>query len=247
MQQAIQMLIQLQELDDTARNLQSTKEKLNRELAETERAAGKEKHTLENTAEESLSFRKALDKRELDLKGIEGKISKLEIQLNAVKSNKEYAAFQHEIMGLRADKSRIEDEIIAMLDQIDTQKDNLRELTRRAEAAAQKAEEHKESVATALEDADARIKRLRHEREEVLAQIPAEFLSSYERLLHRTGGKALAPCRNFVCGACRMSLTANTVNLLLGGNTLVYCHSCGRILYMPEDEAAQGGVGAGRH
>jgi predicted nucleic acid-binding Zn-ribbon protein len=43
-----------------------------------------------------------------------------------------------------------------------------------------------------------------------------------------------------------MSLTTNTVSLLMGGDKLVYCHSCGRILFLADDEDLTGVAGAGR-
>lgn len=246
MREKTRTLIQLHKLDNSLRNLQSTKEGLTRDLDEINRTAEDGKQILENFTEESQSFRKLLDKRELDLKDIESRMARFQTQLNMTKTNKEYSALQHEVMGLEADKSRIEDEIITMLDQLDKHKEELQELTQRAQATAQAAEERQESVGAGLRDADARIERLHREREELAAQIPREFLAPYKRLRQRGNGTAMAACRNFVCQGCRMSLTANTVNRLLGGTELVYCHSCGRILYLPEDEDAQGGAGAGR-
>ena len=183
MREEIKMLIQLQELDATVRRLKQTKEKLAKEAAEVDRAAQAEKQTLTDKSSEAKSFRMALDKRELDLKEVEGRIKKLEVQLNTVKSNKEYAAFQHEILGLKADKSRIEDEILKMFEQSEQQQKEIKQLAAKAEDAAAAVSERKKAIQTALQDADARVERVQKERTELSAKIPPAFRNPYERLL----------------------------------------------------------------
>jgi hypothetical protein len=246
MREEIKMLIQLQELDETIRRLKLTKEKLAKEAVEADRAAQAEKQTLTDRNAEAKSFRMALDKRELDLKDIEARIKKLELQLNTVKTNKEYAAFQHELLGLKADKSRVEDEILKMFEQSEQQQKELKQLAAKAEEAAAAAAARRKGIQAALQDADARTARAQKERAELSEKIPPAFRSPYERLLTRADGRAMAACRNYVCSGCRMSLTANTVSLLMGGDKLIYCQSCGRILYIAEDEDLTGVAGAGR-
>jgi predicted nucleic acid-binding Zn-ribbon protein len=246
MREEIKMLIRLQDLDATVRNLKLTKEKLAKEAAEADRTAQAEKQSLTDKSSEAKSFRMALDKRELDLKEVEGRIQKLEVQLNTVKTNKEYAAFQHEILGLKADKSRIEDQILKMFEQSEQQQKEIKLLAANAADAAAALSERRKAIQTALQDADARAARIQQERVELSEKIPPAFRNPYERLLTRADGRAMAACRNYVCSGCRMSLTANTVSLLMGGDKLVYCQSCGRILYIAEDEDLTGVAGAGR-
>ncbi|MGO8702271.1 MAG: zinc ribbon domain-containing protein [Candidatus Brocadiia bacterium] len=246
MREEIKMLIQLQELDATVQRLKQTKDKLAMEAAEADRASAAEKQTLTDKSSEAKSFRMALDKRELDLKEVEGRIKKLEVQLNTVKSNKEYAAFQHEILGLKADKSRIEDEILKMFEQSEQQQKEIKQLAAKAADASAAMSERRKAIQAALQDADARVERVQKERAELSAKIPPAFRNPYERLLTRADGRAMAACRNYVCSGCRMSLTANTVSLLMGGDKLIYCQSCGRILYLADDEDLTGVAGAGR-
>jgi len=246
MRNEIELLIHLQELDLTAARLKAGKKDLAAQAADAERKAGVARQRLESKGSEAISFRTALDSREVDLKQIEDKMARLDVQLNTVKTNKEYAALQHEIQGLKADQSKIEDEILQMMDQIESDKTNVENLTREVEQAEKDEKARKQAIDTAIKDADARLARLAAERAELTARIPLSFLSPYERLLRKGDGKAMAACRNFVCEGCRMALTANTVNLLMRGDALIYCHSCGRILYLARDEDIHGGIGAGR-
>ena len=246
MRSELKDLIKLQDIDATIAKLAVTKSDLLARISQADEEAAAAQEFLENRQAESTSFRSALDSREVDLKVVEGKIAKFQGQLNRIKTNKEYTALQHEILGEKANKSRIEDEILAMMVQIETDRTEIEALRTADEEAKRAAEEEKAAVQEGLQDADARAERLQGERAELVAQVPGEYLTPYERLRKRGGGRAMAACRNFVCDACRMSLTANTVNLLMAGDKLIFCHSCGRILYIAQDEDIHGGIGAGR-
>jgi len=242
----MQLLIRLQELDQAIAKITATKKKLAAAAKEAESAAESKKQELGNRRTDSKSFRAAVQTREAELKANEDKIRRLQGQLNMVKTNKEYTAIQHEIAGLKADASRIEDDILQMLEQMEADETKLKNLAAEAEEMAKAAEERQRVVGVALDDADARGRRLDEERAELAAQIPKKYLSPYERLRRKGDGKPMAACRSFVCEGCRMALTANTVNRLMAGNELIYCHSCGRILYIADDEDIHGGIGAGR-
>lgn len=246
MREELKQLVQLQELDSTLRNLQITRLKLARDAADADHGAENAKRDFHSLADEAKNVRKEMDKREMNLKDIEAKINKLETQLNTVKTNKEYSALQHEILGLKADKSRAEDEILKMMEQVEAGQKSIKEAEKRSEEEAAKAREKKHAIEVALQDAEARVEQLKKERAELAGKISPTYLAPYERLLHRTDGRAMVPCRNFVCSGCRMSLTANTVSLLMGGDKIVNCHSCGRILYLAEGEDMTNIATAGR-
>jgi len=244
--EGLAQLIKLQALDETINKLRATRAKLVRDAAEVERAAEKAQQELEKGVGDTRSAKIFVDKRDVDLKSVEARITRLSTQLNAVKTNKEYSAIQHEILNAKEEESKIEDEIISMMVEAEQQEKRIENLKRNAAAAEEEVARRKQAIAHGLEDADARITRISEERAELARQIIPKYIQPYERLLRGKGGHALAACRNFVCQQCRMSLTANTVNLLMAGSGLVFCHSCGRILYLPEDEELDGGRGAGR-
>ena len=244
--EGLKLLVRLQKLDGSIQDIEATTRRLAREGAEAERRAEEAQQKSEYATNEMTSFRAAMDRRDGDLKELEARINKLSIQLNIIKTNREYAAIQHEIMGAKADKSRIEDEILTMMDQMESQQREIQELAARKAEAAEEVKRRKQVIKEAIQDAEARILRLKEERNALCERIPTDLRQPYERLHKGTAGRALSACRNFVCERCRMSLTANTVNLLMAGNNLIYCQSCGRILYLPEGEDMQGGKDAGR-
>ena len=246
MMEGLALLVRLQELDGSIRKLESTRTQLARERDDAQRDVEAARRTFHLGTEAARSMRATVDKRDGDLRQIEAAIKKLSTQLNTIKTNKEYAAIQHEILGAKANQSKLEDEVLAMMDEIESRQRTIRELEAKAKNAEAELAKRKEAIAKAIADAGARISRLQKEREQLVRTIPAGLLQPYERLAKGTYGQALSACRNFICARCRMSLTANTVNLLMAANKLIFCQSCGRILYLPEDEDTRGGEGAGR-
>src|SRR3989338_519606 len=82
----------------------------------------KKKTGIKAAEEEFKKFQMKQKEKEVDILSKEEKIKKLQAQLYQLKSNKEYAAMDLEIKGLKADKSVLEEEILRLLDAVDQQK-----------------------------------------------------------------------------------------------------------------------------
>ena len=67
---------------------------------------------------------------------------------------------------------------------------------------------------------------------EMEAQLDTETLVEYRRLTKLKGELALAACESGTCSVCFTGQTPQTWNELLMGR-VVYCSSCGAILYKP--------------
>jgi uncharacterized protein len=243
----MQQLVALQGLDDDIRKLEATKKQLKQKAADAASASQHAHDDLDAGTAAVTNARKEMDKREGDLKVFEDQINKLSTQLNTIKTNKEYSAIQGEILNAKQEMSKVEDDILRLMEEVDARQSESGDLKAKVEAADADVVKKKQAITDAIEDADARIERITGERKAMADEIGPKFLEPYDRLRKgKAGLSALAACRNFVCQGCRMSLTANTVNLLMSGKDIIYCHSCQRILYIPTDEDHQDGQGAGR-
>jgi predicted nucleic acid-binding Zn-ribbon protein len=67
--------------------------------------------------------------------------------------------------------------------------------------------------------------------------IPAPILGHYDRLSNN-GKKGVAIVRNRVCASCHMGVPIGSISTLIGGDDVQLCGSCGRYLYLPEEEKA---------
>ena len=67
---------------------------------------------------------------------------------------------------------------------------------------------------------------------ELRAKIPAPILGHYDRLLAR-GKKGVAIVSNQVCTGCHMSVPIGVITMLMRGEDIQLCDTCGRYLYLP--------------
>ncbi len=111
-----------------------------------------------------------------------------------------------------------------------------------AEAAVQKAEEGLERIRIRLEDQNSRLLEERsgldNERQQLLAErqaavgaVAAGSLAQYDSLRQQRRGVAVAEVLENACSACGTMLTAAQQQSARHADQLVFCPTCGRILY----------------
>ena len=163
----------------------------------------------------------------------QGKIAKLQDQMNGAKTNDQFRAFQHEIQFCKDNISQLEERILDKMEQAD----GLRENVAKAEAAL-KIETAK--IAEEVEQAKARIEADKSERNErqaerdaLSAQVQASTLRIYERV-RQTRGTAVTEVAEENCGACHVRLRPQFLqDLRRLEQGVLTCERCGLILYVP--------------
>jgi predicted nucleic acid-binding Zn-ribbon protein len=68
---------------------------------------------------------------------------------------------------------------------------------------------------------------------ELRAKIPQPIIGHYDRLRVR-GKKGVAVVRNQVCTGCHMCIPIGQITVLMRGDDIQLCESCGRYLYLPD-------------
>jgi hypothetical protein len=195
-----------------------------------------------------LSHSKLMDSRsqsgqvELDLKSRDGHIDKLRQQQQNAKNNKEYQAFLVEINTEKVDKSKIEDELIKLMEQVEKGQLDEKDLSAQLQAETARLATMKTEIGSKLSALQAEVDSLRSPREEAHQAVPPKAREIFDRLAERHEGEALSalgkPDRRreeYVCSACNMELVADVYNKLHSRDELIFCPSCRRVLYIPED------------
>jgi uncharacterized protein len=175
-----------------------------------------------------------LKKQEHSLQGVETKISDLTTKLNLAKKNDEYKALQNSIAHEAAAKSKVEEEILTSLEDVETRIAEYAKLEADAkrfgaEVATLQQQIDKEAVAQQAQLAELETAIVQAEN-----VIPEEYRVQYRRIVSRYGPDALAACDEGSCLGCFTSLTAQMVNDIINGAGLSFCLSCGRLLYHAE-------------
>jgi predicted nucleic acid-binding Zn-ribbon protein len=85
----------------------------------------------------------------------------------------------------------------------------------------------------ALEFGETANKSVEAQSAELRGNIPQPIVSHYDRLRVR-GKKGVAVVRNQVCTVCHMHVPIGQITMLMRGEDVQLCESCGRYLYLPD-------------
>ena len=177
-------------------------------------------------------LRGSSDRKSLDLKTNESKIAELKAKLNQATSNKEFDILKGQIEADTVANSVLQDEILELYDKVDRMQTEIKE----SEAKAAKTKEEVQRFTKQFE-ADsggltARVTELTDEIRRSESGLTGEVAARYRRLVEAHGADAMAPAEGGICGNCRVQVTPQFRVLLNSGN-VVFCGSCGRLLYSP--------------
>lgn len=144
-----------------------------------------------------------------------------------------HVAFQHEIRTLKRDIGEAEEEGLALMEEIEKLKLDKERL---AGAQAEFDKEFAQYAANVDSEAKGTLEKaakLEAERKKRLSSdLPPDIQSHYEKLLLSREGQALAELTDRVCTGCHVSVPTNIYVRLARATELVFCPSCGRILFL---------------
>lgn len=179
---------------------------------------------------------------ELDIKSRDARIEKLRTQQQNAKNNKEYQAFLVEINTEKLDKGKVEEQSLALMEQIEKLQKEVADLTAQAEGENAKLATMKAEIDETVRKLTAEVDALRPAREQAAAATPPNALQAFERIAGHLDGEALAPIQKpdprreeYICGGCHMDLVVDMYNRLHSRDEITFCPTCRRILYIPDD------------
>lgn len=232
MNERIEVLRRLQSIDTKLKRLEGDKLYRGYDVQKKLNQIQQKKAELTKLDEEIKAIQKNVNSKELDLKSTEAEINKLRLQMNLVKTNKEYSAIKTEIGGKEADKSVLEDEILGMMTRYEEIQQRYKSFEKEFEHEGAQLKELQKHVETDLKALETEINELKKKRDKYASLLDSDTLQQYNRLVSHKDAVAIVNVVNKVCQGCFMSVTAQTLNQLMSGRDLTFCHSCGRILYL---------------
>lgn len=227
----IHLLFHLQQIDS---EINEKKARL-REVLQAQQQTGPLLAARQKTQETDAArqqLRNQLKDLELELGGVNAKAQQSERRLYSgkVTNPKELTDLQHEIEALGRRRAVLEDEILEVMVQLE-------EADAANQEAAQILEEMEAAWSTELDKLKAEQKRLAVRINELIAQrqqqvqrIDARMLKVYDSTGRQHNGVAVTTLKGGLCTACGVTASAQKVKKVDEGE-LVYCGSCGRILF----------------
>jgi len=181
----------------------------------------------------------SIRQRETTLKATHGQVLKYEKQMETSSATKEIEAFKHQISNSLAICTKLEDEILAEMTEVEERQAKMPEFDKAVSQAREefsvfeKVEDKKFAEwKTLLAQTQARLKE-----EEV--KIPEQYRAEYDRTIIALGVEAMSAALGRICEACHTEMTVQNYHDLQQ-QLFMTCRACGRILYLPETPGTPG-------
>lgn len=228
----IDQLYRLQQIDT---ELRQAKQRLNEVLAAQKETTALQtaRGSAESSAADLELWQRQQRERDLALQEVKGKQKQTETQLYSgnVKNPKTLSDLQLNLAALGRHRAALEDELLEAMIMVD----DCAVIHEAAAAEWQQIEEAWSRDQTRLQQEQLQlvhqIQRLQQTRQTRIAVIDGGLLAEYEQLRHKQrNGIAVAALQQNLCLGCRVTVSGNKVREAAEGQ-LVFCGSCGRILY----------------
>lgn len=191
---------------------------------------------LESAKESEKRIKLTVSERELTLKERENRILDIRAKLNSCSSNREYETFVEQIAADEQANSVLSDEILELFDKVSESSKVVKTANDSLQQSKSQLKEVTDRVTEEKSGLESELTRIEQELGESEKNLPSEVKQDYERVVRAHGEEALAPLDDENCGGCFQRITPQMLNELALGK-LVFCKSCGRLLYVPEDTA----------
>ena len=158
----------------------------------------------------NMESRKADD----NLHMVEERIARDLERLNQTSSSKDAQAMQSEVESLTLRKAELEEVELEILERLEEAQTELDEISAKRESLAKNIEEIQARIQTQVDELKSRGRKLTADREILVTKIPSDVLEKYKNLAAKQIAVGQVEAR--ACSACRMGLTASTIDSLAG-------------------------------
>jgi uncharacterized protein len=235
----LKLLWELQELDLSIRKLDQKIENapLQSGVDETEQEVEEEKNTLGELENQLKADRKTMRQLEMDTQKIDDDRKELTDNLYSgkVTNVKELEQMHRKLDLLAAEKKKLEDKIIVLMESIEEQEKAIADLDSKLQGSVRELEKKKNTLVTDLERFKAERVELEAKRNLQADKIEPKYMSKYNILAGKNQGKALAMVTNDLCGGCKVFISSGLSGRLYNQDAMVYCENCGRLLVRFDD------------
>ena len=207
-------------------------------VAAQEKLSQKKLSACEQQKANITSLRKAADEKQLQLKTNEARISDLKAKLNAAASNREYEIITSQIEADKMATSVLEDEILEALEKVDAAVADLATMEEEHKVQVEKQKKIAAEVEASADGLKARAAELNGKIDEAEKAVPANVKDQYRRLRGAHGAGALSSVESKACVSCYSELSAQQ-NVALNLSKVLFCDSCGRLLYRVKSAASE--------
>ena len=182
------------------------------------------------------------NEQDLEIKSLDARIDKLREQQQVATDNRLYQAFLVEINTHKADRGKLEEDLLKQLEQIERLQGEHGTVSTQKQTEADKLTTLQSEIGDRVRDLQAEVETLRPTREEAAAAVPGKAREQFEKFADRFDGEAMAAIdkphvkrEEYICSSCNLELTVDVYNRLHTRDETVICPSGKHLLFIPED------------
>lgn len=223
-------LLELQRLDQAIARLEAEGRAIPQEIQALEARLTEARAGLDQAKAKADQIQKERRAKERELDEATINTKKKQARLFEIKTNEEYSAVLREIESLKEKSSKLEEEILNLLEKGDVAAKTVTD----AEKGFKAAEALHQNERTEKEGHLARLRQelanLQEARKGQASRLDTDLLRQYTRL-RKSRGVAVVAVKDGSCGGCGISLTPQTYTEVRRNDRMFTCSSCNRILY----------------
>lgn len=234
-------LMKLQSVENRLRAAKAKLTRCRRSVIIQENQIRSLQSALETKKEEIQLTRVQCDRLELELRTRDEEVAKYRAALNNAKTNKEYAAVLTQLNTTKADNSKIENQILELLKDIDAQQAEREGIRKQIDEQKQLLEQIRKKADTSSAELEAEVAEIQNEWNQAAETIPPSRLETFNRVAETYDGQAVVEIEQsegrseaYSCGGCFMGIAAECVNLLMTKDEIIRCPNCTRILVLSD-------------
>ena len=236
-EEQIVTLVKLQKIDTEAQKLQSFLKEIPVRIGILDERLEKFVHGVEEDENVISELNKKYRTYESDVQINLGKIQKSQEKLRSVKTNKEYQSSLKEIEDIKLKNSKIEDEMLEFLEQIERAEKDLNERKQRYSQIVDGANQEKDAIHRDTEQCKLKLAQLESDRAIVTDSLDAKILAIFNRVKSKQSDSvAIAEVKDAVCQGCNLNIPPQMYIELQHRNSLKNCPSCERIIYWEDHD-----------
>ncbi len=232
--ESLKILCQIQQIDLELKALQKQTNDIPLRISRWKNELETNQKEIAKTKKEIEKLTVEVKEKELEVESNQETLKKYNAQLYIVKTNKEYLSLLHEIEEIKRKNSHIEDNILQLMENIDSNEKFLKEKKQKLEKLEEEFNKKEKEETEKEKNLNEKLAQKKNERQTVTANTDQSLLAKYERISKSKDGLAIVSLVDNCCGGCHLEITRQTRNEIKFGSKTITCEGCGRIIYWEE-------------
>lgn len=180
--------------------------------------------------------RQKVVKLKTELSEVDAARERSEKGMDSITTHREYEALDKEIRDAQEKEQEIRRDLQKEEKTLDELNENLKQDEQLIASQETELNAGKQSLEEEISSIKNQLDKLIKKQDDIVPGIDPEIVYKFERIIKSKQGKGIVAVRGNVCDGCHMILPAQFANMVHGGDSIVFCPYCSRILYYEEVE-----------